>query len=77
MQKLLRSLVLTPQCNLGHDLPLYYCRFKVTDMSDIFREKHIWIWCLFQEKHIWIWYLLQEYCVFIYALRRITTKHTC
>ena len=37
-----------------------------TDMSGIFREKHIWIW-----------YLLQDHCVFVYALCRITTKHTC
>ena len=48
-----------------------------TDMSGIFREKHIRILYLFQEKHIWIWYLLQEHCVFVYALHRITTKHTC
>ena len=48
-----------------------------TDMSGIFREKHIRIRYLFQEKHIWIWYLLQENCVFVYALRSITTKHTC
>ena len=37
-----------------------------TDMSEIF-----------QEKHIWIWYLLQVHCVFVYALCCITTKHTC
>ena len=48
-----------------------------TDMSGIFREKHIRIRYLFQEKHVWIWYLLQEHYVFVYALHHITTKHTC